>query len=44
MRELARFMVTALRSPGDETLVKRIAGDVQALCRRYPVPGIAIHQ
>jgi glycine hydroxymethyltransferase len=40
MRELARFMVTVLRSPKDEALITRLAGEVQTLCRRFPVPGI----
>jgi glycine hydroxymethyltransferase len=40
MRDLARFMVTVLRSPKDEALITRLQGDVQTLCRRFPVPGI----
>lgn len=40
MGRLAGWIVEALRHPRDEDGLDRLAADVRALCRRYPVPGI----
>ena len=40
MKLLAVWMVKALGSDGNEGVLKDIAGQVQELCLRYPVPGI----
>ena len=40
MTALAGWMVAALRSPEDAALTARLHGEVTALCRRHPVPGI----
>ncbi len=40
MRRIAGWIVEALRHARDEDTLDRLAGDVRALCRRYPVPGI----
>ena len=40
MARIAGWMTAVLRSPDDGTLTERIHGEVMALCRSYPVPGI----
>jgi len=41
MRQLARWMVAALRAPKDEAVLTDIAAKVTAFCSRFPVPGIS---
>jgi glycine hydroxymethyltransferase len=41
MRELAGWMVAALKAPKDEGALDRLAKEVHAFCGRFPVPGIA---
>ena len=41
MQALAPWIVQALRSPNDGVLLERLADEVKALARRFPVPGIA---
>jgi glycine hydroxymethyltransferase len=40
MRRIAGWIVGVLRAPGDEAATARMRAESQALCRRYPVPGI----
>jgi glycine hydroxymethyltransferase len=40
MRDLADWMVQALRAPNDEALLTTLHAAVTERCRRYPVPGI----
>ena len=40
MRRLAAWMVATLRAPDDKAAIERRRGDVTALCRAHPVPGI----
>ncbi len=40
MRQLAGWMLEALRHHGDETVHGRIRSEVEATCARFPVPGI----
>lgn len=40
MRTLAKWMVETLRAPQDEAAIARRRGEVVALCRAHPVPGI----
>ena len=42
MRTIGGWMVSVLRSPDDDTLAKRIRGQVRELCERFPVPGAAM--
>jgi len=37
-RQMTRWMVEILRSPGDEELGRRIAGEVKAMLVDFPVP------
>ena len=41
MAQLAEWMVTVLRDRSAAT-VARLHGEVKALCRRYPVPGVSV--
>jgi len=41
MRQLAKWMVQALRAPGDADAMGATHREVVALCRAHPVPGIA---
>ena len=41
MRQLADWMVAALRAPKDEAALTDLAAQVNAFCSRFPVPGIA---
>ena len=41
MEQLANWIVAALRSPGDDQLVRSLGEQVTKLCHRHPVPGIA---
>ena len=41
MARIAGWMTAVLRRPEDTALTERVHGEVKALCRRYPVPGIA---
>ncbi|MBV9510862.1 MAG: serine hydroxymethyltransferase, partial [Caulobacteraceae bacterium] len=40
MRQIAGWMLTALRNPEDAALTAKTQAEVKALCRRFPVPGI----
>ena len=40
MRKIAAWMVSALRAPEDEAALARLKKETEALCHRYPVPGI----
>jgi glycine hydroxymethyltransferase len=42
MRRIGGWMLEALRAPQDESLQRRIRGDVVELCRHFPVPGCAL--
>lgn len=41
MRRLGGWMAKALRAPQDTALAERLRGEVRALCRGFPVPGVA---
>jgi glycine hydroxymethyltransferase len=38
MRQIGRWMLDALKNPGDEPLARRIRGEVSSLCTHFPVP------
>ena len=40
MEALGGFMLEALRNPDDEARLGKLKADVQALCARFPAPGI----
>jgi glycine hydroxymethyltransferase len=40
MERLANWLIDALKNPKDETVLRRIAGEVDKFCRHFPVPGI----
>lgn len=40
MRRLAAWIVEALTSRADQTVLTRIRSDVETLCARFPVPGL----
>lgn len=40
MEALGGFMLAALRKPDDETGLRKLKDEVQALCAAFPVPGI----
>ena len=40
MRQIAAIMVQALRQRADAAAIERLAGEVIALCRNHPVPGL----
>ena len=40
MRRLAGWMVSALKSHGDEAKLTSIRGEVEEMCTQFPVPGI----
>jgi len=40
MRAIAGWMVKTLRAPDDDATITRTRAETEALCRRYPVPGI----
>jgi glycine hydroxymethyltransferase len=40
MKQVAGWMVQALRSPADETKLRSIHEEVRALCAEFPVPGL----
>jgi glycine hydroxymethyltransferase len=40
MRQVAKWILTALDRPEDESLLSRIRGEIREFCRDYPVPGI----
>lgn len=40
MEALGGFMLEALRKPDDEAGLRKLKGEVQALCAAFPVPGI----
>ena len=42
MRRLAVWMVRALRSHDDKTLLGELREEVEAFCSRFPVPGVAV--
>lgn len=41
MGRLAAWMVQVLRAPQDAALTEQLRSEVRALCRSYPVPGVA---
>jgi glycine hydroxymethyltransferase len=41
MARIAQWIVKTLRHPGDTAAVEATRGEVNAMCRRYPVPGIS---
>ena len=40
MKLLADIMLQVLRAPTDEALLSKLRGEVRALCKRFPVPGL----
>jgi glycine/serine hydroxymethyltransferase len=40
MKQVASWIVDALRSPADEKKLRDIHEQVRALCRQFPVPGL----
>jgi len=40
MRRIARFIADILDNPGDEAIARRVAAEVEEMCRSFPVPGI----
>jgi glycine hydroxymethyltransferase len=40
MEQMAEWLIDTLSNPEDESLIERIAAEVDAFCRRFPVPGI----
>jgi len=42
MRRIAKWMVETLRAPKDDAAIEKRHAEVRALCRSYPVPGIAV--
>jgi len=42
MRSIGRWMLEALRAPDDEGTLNRIRGEVQQLCKQFPVPAAAL--
>lgn len=40
MRLIAKWILSALASPADESRLGRIRGEIREFCRDYPVPGI----
>ncbi|HEX4304071.1 MAG TPA: serine hydroxymethyltransferase [Rhizomicrobium sp.] len=42
MRAIAMWLVATLRSPGDAAATAKTRAAVREMCRRYPVPGIAL--
>jgi glycine hydroxymethyltransferase len=41
MQAIAKWIVQTLRAPQDTTAIEKTRREVQAMCRRYPVPGIS---
>jgi glycine hydroxymethyltransferase len=44
MRKIGGWILETLKSPEDETLSKRIRGDVMTMCGQFPVPGEQVGQ
>jgi len=42
MRTVGGWMLTALRGPDDQTLLKEIRDEIRELCRQFPVPAAAL--
>jgi glycine hydroxymethyltransferase len=42
MRQIGRWMLAALKSPGDADVQGRIRSEVSALCSQFPVPAAAL--
>lgn len=42
MRQLAGWIVRALKNHGDEAALRAIGQEVEAMCSQFPVPGIAV--
>jgi glycine hydroxymethyltransferase len=40
MKQLAGWLVRALRNHEDQAVLKAVRAEVEEMCRRYPVPGI----
>jgi glycine hydroxymethyltransferase len=41
MKQLAGWLVRALRNHQDQAALKSVRAEVEEMCKRYPVPGIA---
>ena len=41
-RQIALFMDTVARNVDDEAAIERVGKEVEALCARFPVPGIFV--
>jgi glycine hydroxymethyltransferase len=44
MRRIAGWIVAVLRAPKDDAAIAKMKTESEALCRRYPVPGIDVLQ
>lgn len=42
MRQIAAWMDQVIQAPGDETLARRVAGEIKELCGNFPAPGIRV--
>ncbi len=42
MGRLAAWMAEVVAAPGDDRLIERVAGEVSAMCRAFPPPGIPV--
>ena len=42
MDKLAAWMDEVAKSPGDEAMLARVAGEVRELCNGFPAPGIRL--
>jgi glycine hydroxymethyltransferase len=42
MRTIGGWMIEALRAPDDDAVLARIRGEIQALCKQFPVPAAAL--
>ena len=42
MRQIGRWMLDVLKNPSDESLARRIRGEVSSLCAQFPVPAAAL--
>jgi glycine hydroxymethyltransferase len=38
MRRIAGWMLSVLRNPADESVAKKIRGEVREICQHFPVP------
>ncbi|MBU0550672.1 serine hydroxymethyltransferase [Myxococcota bacterium] len=42
MKQVAAWIAAVLAAPEDEAVRARVRGDVEALCQRFPAPGLAL--